>query len=203
MYAYFHDGSVYCEAHAPKGADAVADGGGESDFPNHCDRCHCPLWNPLTSDGVKMVIHDLRSVLVSKVAAQAPSKYKKGTYYEGSPKFAILCDWAEQIEDYRLSDSDRGVVELFKMRHCQDGGMSGLGDFPQWRLKVWTGPTLVRKISEKAKKAGIEVETEGTENIYVIVEGTTGGAAEWNFIATMHQKHGTDFGLRPKAMREL
>jgi hypothetical protein len=45
---YSYDSDNY-----PKGP--LADGGGESDCPNHCDNCHILLENPLTMEGERYV----------------------------------------------------------------------------------------------------------------------------------------------------
>jgi hypothetical protein len=69
-----------------------------------------------------------------------------------------------------------------------------------YKLKVWTGPTLVGQIAEKCRQAGITVLIEGTEHIHVEMDGLTVGGAGWNVLVALVQKHGTDFGLRPKAL---
>lgn len=45
--------------HYPQGP--YANGGGESDCPQHCDTCHVFLENPLTSDGTEYVKEGLRN----------------------------------------------------------------------------------------------------------------------------------------------
>lgn len=47
--AILTDERTYDSDQYPKGP--FPDGGGESDFPHHCDDCHEFLENPLTTDG--------------------------------------------------------------------------------------------------------------------------------------------------------
>lgn len=70
-------------------------------------------------------------------------------------------------------------------------------------LRAWTGPCLVGQIADKARDAGVTVTCEGTEHVYVEADGTEGDAAAWNVLVDLVRKHGTDFGLRPKVVRQL
>ena len=70
-------------------------------------------------------------------------------------------------------------------------------------FSCWTGPTLVGQIAGKMRDAGLTVTCEGTEKVYVESEGTDGDGAAWNVLAALCSKHATDFGLRPKFLRQL
>lgn len=82
MDAYVYNGALYCEDHAmdimadradqfkgpgPSKDDSnvwpqrVADGGGEADCPQHCDKCGVHLENPLTDDGEQYVTDAIRN----------------------------------------------------------------------------------------------------------------------------------------------
>ena len=63
-------------------------------------------------------------------------------------------------------------------------------------LSVWIGPCNVREYANRMREAGIEVSCEGTERIFVNVDGTDAAGAAWNALAMLVQKHGSDFGLR-------
>lgn len=67
---------------------------------------------------------------------------------------------------------------------------------PKQKVDFWTGPTLVSELAEKVREAGLELLLEGTERIYLAVEGTTPEAAKWNALAQLEKTHGTSFGLR-------
>lgn len=64
-----------------------------------------------------------------------------------------------------------------------------------YRLKFWTGPTLVEQIATRFREAGVTVTCEGTEHVYVNGDGSDGFAAEWNVLVDLQRKHGTSFGL--------
>lgn len=70
-------------------------------------------------------------------------------------------------------------------------------------FQCWTGPTLVKQIAEKMRDAGLTVTCEGTESVYVVAEGETQDGASWNVLAALCSKHGVDFGLKPRAVRQL
>lgn len=63
-------------------------------------------------------------------------------------------------------------------------------------LRAWTGPSAVREIATACRDAELDVVCEGTEHVYVDVEGSSPGAAAWNAHASLFKKHRTDFGLR-------
>lgn len=64
------------------------------------------------------------------------------------------------------------------------------------RLRAWTGPGAVREIAAACRDAGLHVVCEGTEHVYVDVEGSAPDAAAWNALASLFAKHGKDYGLR-------
>jgi hypothetical protein len=70
-------------------------------------------------------------------------------------------------------------------------------------VEAWTGPVFVKQMARKAEEAGLVVQTVGTEKIYVHSRGTSRGAAEWNMLAALRKEHGTDFGLKPRAIKDL
>lgn len=102
MDAYVYKGALYCGTctHAvttaiiktakqapsldsdkwPQGP--YGDGGGEADSPQHCDKCHVHLENPLTSEGDAYVLAALNA-------------------QEGDP--AVLLTWAQHY-DYLIAD---------------------------------------------------------------------------------------------------
>ncbi len=59
-----------------------------------------------------------------------------------------------------------------------------------------TGPTIVGRMAEKCREAGLSVTCEGTERVYVDVPDEHGLQARHWVLACLRQKHGTDFGLR-------
>ncbi len=46
------------------------------------------------------------------------------------------------------------------------------------KLVAWTGPTAVKEVADKLRYAGVAVSCEGTERVFVSVEGETPRAAE-------------------------
>jgi hypothetical protein len=64
-----------------------------------------------------------------------------------------------------------------------------------YRLKVWTGPTLVVELGRRMRRAGLHVIT-GTEHVYVDAQGTGCDAAEHNMRAALYRKYKKDYGLR-------
>lgn len=69
-----------------------------------------------------------------------------------------------------------------------------------YKLRIWTGPTLVKELTGKLKEAGVTVVEEGTECVHVRSEGSCRDAAAHNILATLMKAYNTDFGLRPKAI---
>ncbi len=78
----------------PKGP--YADGGGESDCPQHCAQCHVPLGNPLTTDGIGYVIEHLRDYVVGS-----------------GMQSDALDGWAEDIADYSLTEAHAFVLAAY------------------------------------------------------------------------------------------
>lgn len=70
-------------------------------------------------------------------------------------------------------------------------------------FSCWTGPVLVKQLADKMREAGLTVACEGTEHVHVESEGTDGEGAAWNVLVALFSKHKTDFGLRPKMLRQL
>jgi len=70
-------------------------------------------------------------------------------------------------------------------------------------FQCWTGPVLVKQIAAKMRAAGLTVTCEGTESVYVVSDGTCAEGAAWNVLAALCSKWTTDFGLRPKMLRQL
>lgn len=69
-----------------------------------------------------------------------------------------------------------------------------------YKLRVWTGPTLVKEITAKLRQAGVEVVCEGTEHVHVRSEGSDRMAAAHNVLACLMKVHKTDFCLKPQAV---
>jgi len=98
--AWYFNADVYCEAHAPNKAQSGF--GDETDTPQHCSVCHCPLDVALTSDGVKYVIEEVRAeIQKGKKEYLAIFKVYNGTYFEGFPHYEIVKGW---VEDHYIDD---------------------------------------------------------------------------------------------------
>ena len=69
-----------------------------------------------------------------------------------------------------------------------------------YKLRIWTGPTLVKELTAKLREAGVEVVCEGTEHVHVRSEGSDRYAAAHNVLAMCMKAHMTDFGLKPQAI---
>lgn len=112
--------SSFDSDHYPKYA---GDDGGESDCPEHCGGCRCPLGNPLTDHGVTHVldsIHESLEEAVTKGRTAAwdflcseANNYPKDNYFHGSRHVEILRGWAEQLSDYNLERDEKALVDLF------------------------------------------------------------------------------------------
>jgi hypothetical protein len=70
-------------------------------------------------------------------------------------------------------------------------------------FSVWTGPCLVGQLADKMREAGLTVACEGTEHVHVESEGETVDGASWNVLAALCSKWATDFGMRPRLLRQL
>ena len=106
-----YNGDDYCEDCAPTGS--IEWDSAEQDAPVHCYNCLRPLDYTLTAAGVQYVLEYLRKAIDANVYP-----IYIGTYYEGSPHYAIRRDWAQTIADYSLSDSDRKIVNYFLGATC-------------------------------------------------------------------------------------
>lgn len=59
-----------------------------------------------------------------------------------------------------------------------------------------TGPTIVERIAEKMREAGLRVRTVGTERVYLDVECEGDWLNARIFVLSkLREKHGTTFGL--------
>ena len=92
----FEDEKTFDSNEFPKGP--FSDGGGESDSPQHCGECHCPLNNDLTHDGVKYVVEYLK-------------EFCEGSGGSGE----VLDGWARQLNDYELDEEQTFVLTAFKI----------------------------------------------------------------------------------------
>lgn len=91
--------------------DAGGDGGGEADTPQHCDGCHRPLENPLTSEGVAYVVEAVQDRL-RKGTDPGDWRWPDG-YYVGLDKNEVLRDWAGDLHLADLEPKDAKTVSLF------------------------------------------------------------------------------------------
>lgn len=72
-----------------------------------------------------------------------------------------------------------------------------------YRLKAWTGPTLVREIADRLRGAGFASVLEGTEHVHWDAEGQTPEGACWNSAVDMERVFGTSFGIVPRALYHI
>jgi hypothetical protein len=111
MSAYIFDADIYCDDCAPNEAESDS---GESDCPQNCSVCHCPLYTPLTKHGVEYVLDKIReSLREGREKRRTIHPCYKGTYYEGSQHGQIVEDWTRDLSDYFLEGKDGRLVELF------------------------------------------------------------------------------------------
>ncbi len=112
-----------CEWLCPDCAEGVdglegpyPDGGGEADCPQHCAACGIPLENPLTSDGVTYVLDAIRESTADTAENRNTIRQAipdQPNWYDGSPRCAVVRDWANQILYYGLDDQDRDLVNNY------------------------------------------------------------------------------------------
>ena len=107
-----------CEFCAPDGAEPFAMGVGETDSPTHCD-CGRPLEHSLTECGVDYVIEAIGEALDAPDSEWTdPAALARGPdYYKGSPRFAVVNDWAEDLANYSLSDEQQMILDRFRDRY--------------------------------------------------------------------------------------
>jgi hypothetical protein len=121
MDAYLLECEWYCGECKPLVAEEYADGGGESDTPQHCHGCGKPLENTLTSEGVQYALEH------AEEEARRPREEReriiplKGTaeedglaWYKGEPHKRIVLDWLDQLNDYCLSKLDRARAKIIQ-----------------------------------------------------------------------------------------
>lgn len=85
----------------PKGP--YAEGGGETDCPQHCHSCSTYLGAPLTQEGIEYVLEKVREHCVARIA---------GSRYAGDAD--VLKLWAQDLYDnYSLDSAEMEVVALF------------------------------------------------------------------------------------------
>lgn len=66
----------------------------------------------------------------------------------------------------------------------------------KFKLRAWTGPSSVTEIAAELRRAGVTVECEGTEHVYVVAEGSHAEGAAWDVFVDLNRVCGRDFGLR-------
>lgn len=102
---------------------------GESDSPQHCDTCGCPLDHTLTDYGVRYVldqirdsieeaIRDGRKATWDRIMPKPGTAEETHTYWHGSRHVEIVRGWAEMIRDYNLENynlekDEEALVDLF------------------------------------------------------------------------------------------
>jgi hypothetical protein len=90
------DETSYDSDQYPKGP--TDNGGGESDKPEHCGACHCPLGNDLTTHGVEYVLEYAEQALKS------------------GQENKVTSEWVELLADYSLNKTQARLVERYKRR---------------------------------------------------------------------------------------
>ena len=60
------------------------------------------------------------------------------------------------------------------------------------------GPVLVKGMADKMREAGLQVQTEGTEHVYVDIEADSPTGASVQITRALVGKHGTSFGVEPR-----
>ncbi len=64
------------------------------------------------------------------------------------------------------------------------------------KIKFWTGPCSVKEIADGMRKAGIQVDIEGTEHVYVTGDGACPDGARHNVKVDLERTLGHSYGLR-------
>lgn len=97
---------------------------GETDCPQHCGDCGCPLDYSLTSDGVEYVLNAIHESIEEALEKGRASTWDRimpmpgtgevsQTYYAGCRHVEIMRDWSKHIADYGLDREDKALVDLF------------------------------------------------------------------------------------------
>ncbi len=103
-------GSTYCYRCAPEGLEpeALAQ---EVDSPEHCCVCHAPLDCSYTEacqeyvmDAIQEVINDWDNTRNAEIITDMK-------WYEGLPHVAIVLDWAKELGNHTMEQSDRILVD--------------------------------------------------------------------------------------------
>ena len=82
----------------------------EVDYPLHCSRCNRPLDHSLTEDGVQYVLEALKGELDTTIYNGRDS------WYDGSPRYQIHLDWADDLRSYCHSSDEEEILEDFFRR---------------------------------------------------------------------------------------
>jgi hypothetical protein len=64
-----------------------------------------------------------------------------------------------------------------------------------YRLRFYTGPTIVKELGDKFRMAGIHVEHIGTEHLIVLARGNDRYDAAQTVWHKLHDRYATTFGL--------
>ena len=118
---YVCDGEIVCEHCFDGDPDSpevsILDGitSNETDSPDHCSFCSRPIHCSLTSEGVKYVLRALREYGVEPHDKRVQDKWasREDNYYHGSPGWALLGDWADQVSWNALDKVEKKIVEAF------------------------------------------------------------------------------------------
>jgi len=92
---------------------------GESDCPEHCSLCGRPVDHELTAHGARLILEAIEQQISAllkqtKRQRQAPGQWPRTNYYHGSPAYAVVLDWAERLDGWKLSPWDRERIEFFR-----------------------------------------------------------------------------------------
>ena len=115
MSHYHHDCEEYCEQCAPP--EAYPDDG-EQDTPANCAGCGRPLDYSLTTEGVEYVLEHIMDALDLGlddhiVPLRGTAEEELLDYYQGSPHYEIVRDWAKDLQNYSLNRKDAYIVQAY------------------------------------------------------------------------------------------
>ena len=116
MSHYHYDCEEYCDQCASPGA-YLDDG--EQDTPANCAGCGRPLDYSLTADGVKYVLEYIMGALETGIEddhiipLKGTAEEEMLDYYQGSPHYEIVRDWAKDLQDYSLDRKDACIVQAY------------------------------------------------------------------------------------------